>query len=60
MADNYDDICGICGEKIDGDVAYYCCVKCHRIQKQKNNNGNNSVITEQKESEVGNESNNAE
>jgi reverse gyrase len=34
MDENYDNICAICGGKINGEVAYYCCTKCQQKHKR--------------------------
>jgi len=35
MADNYDDVCSICGRAVNADTLYYCCPECHRTHREK-------------------------
>jgi len=35
MADNYDNVCAICGQEVHADTLYYCCPECHRTHRDK-------------------------
>jgi len=37
MADNYDNVCSICGQIVNTDTLYYCCPECHRMLKVERN-----------------------
>lgn len=35
MADDYECICSLCGEKLNGDIAFYCCEECYKRHRKR-------------------------
>jgi len=49
MADNYDDVCSLCGRAVNTDTLYYCCPECHKMHRRQKDNDKNECDSVTKE-----------